>query len=83
MGLIAMLLYGIGLLIAMVGAIWIVVIAFQESVLWGLGCFFIPCVALYYVITHWEKTKKPFLIEVVGGVICAIGSALVTQGGGN
>ncbi len=81
MAILAMLLYGIGILLATVGGIWIVVIAFQESVLWGLGCLLIPCIALYYVITHWEKTKKPFLIEVAGGVICAIGSALVTQGG--
>ena len=84
MAIVAMMLYAIGSVIAIVGGIWIVVIAFQDSVLWGLLCLFIPCVALYYVITHWEKTKKPFLIEVVGGVICAVGSLLVTGvGGGN
>ena len=83
MGLVAMILYGIGTLIAIVGGLWIVVIAFQESVLWGLCSLFIPCVALYYVITHWEKTKKPFLIEVAGGLLCALGSALLTQAHGN
>lgn len=81
MGLIGTILNVIGLAIAMVGAIWILVIAFQDSVMWGLLCFFIPCVVLYYVFTHWEKTKKPFLIEVVGGVVAGIGSVIATSGG--
>jgi len=81
MGLIGMILNVIGLAIGFVGFVWIVAIAFQESVLWGLGCFFIGCITLYFVFTHWEKTKKPFLISVVGGVVAGIGSLIATSGG--
>ncbi|MEO8000615.1 MAG: hypothetical protein ABI644_01980 [Arenimonas sp.] len=56
----------LGLLIAAVGGIWLLVITFQTSILWGLASLFIPIVSLIFVIMHWEETKKPFLIELAG-----------------
>ncbi len=32
----------LGLVIALVGAVWLLVITFKTSVLWGLGSLFIP-----------------------------------------
>ncbi|MBI2919832.1 MAG: hypothetical protein HYY18_01970 [Planctomycetes bacterium] len=63
----------IGLVIMLVGGIWLLIEAFKESVLWGLGCLFIPIVSLIFVILHWDKAGKPFLIQVVGAVLFAIG----------
>ena len=81
MGMIGNLLTLVGFVIAMVGGIWILVIAFQESVLWGLLCLFCNIISLYYVITRWEKSKKPFLIELGGAVLCAIGQGIAHSGG--
>lgn len=63
----------IGYLIALVGGIWIIVIAFQDSIAWGLGCLFVPCVQLIFAFTHWEDTKVPFLISVGGSVLAFAG----------
>jgi hypothetical protein len=76
MGALAGILVGIGYLAAMIGGIWIIVIAFQDSVLWGLGSLLIPLVALVFVIQHWEETKKPFLIEIGGIVLAVAGGAM-------
>ena len=82
MAILGAILMGIGWLAAAIGGIWIVVIAFQESVLWGLGSLFIPLVALIYVVMHWENTKKPFLIELGGVALAVVGGVLAGSGMG-
>ena len=59
--LISITLIAIGFLIALFFGIKLLIIAFRESVLWGLGSLFVPFVGLIFVIMHWEQTKKPFL----------------------
>jgi hypothetical protein len=76
----------IGLVLLVVGAgivtvmgIWLLVKAFQTSVLWGLGYLFVPFVNLVFVILHWQDTKKPFLYLLGGAVLMAIGMVLSGQ----
>lgn len=70
----------IGLIVALVGGIWLLVEAFRESILWGLGALFIPFVGLIFAILHWDKGGKPLLIGIVGNVIMFAGRAMA--GGG-
>ena len=56
----------VGFILALIGGIIILIAAFQESVLWGLGMLLVPAVGLVFVFTHWQETKKAFLLEVVG-----------------
>jgi hypothetical protein len=66
------LLY-LGGLITLIGAIWLLVVAFKKSIWWGLGSLLIPFVSLIFVILNWQDSKKPFLIQVAGVVLCLIG----------
>jgi hypothetical protein len=59
----------IGLLIGLVGTIWFLVIAFKESVLWGLGCLFLPFVSLIFLIMHFGKSWRPLALHVLGIVL--------------
>lgn len=63
----------LGFVIMLIGGLWVLIEAFKESILWGLGCLFIPIVTLVFVIMHWDKAGKPFLIQIVGMVIFAVG----------
>jgi hypothetical protein len=63
----------IGFVIMIIGGIWLLIEAFRESILWGLGCLFIPILGLIFAITHWDKAGKPFLVQVVGTVLFAVG----------
>lgn len=65
----------IGYLVALVGGIWILVLAFRKSVWWGLGSLFIPFVGIVFAIMNWTEAKVPFLIEVGGVVLIFIGLA--------
>jgi hypothetical protein len=65
-------LFYLGLVVALVGGIWLLVVTFKKSVWWGLGSLFIPLVGLIFVIMNWELTKKPFLIYLAGVVVTVI-----------
>jgi hypothetical protein len=56
---------GIGVIISLIYGIILLIAAFQESVLWGLGYLFVPFVALVFIFMHWEQTKKPFLMSLL------------------
>ena len=71
----------IGYAIAFIGYIWLLVVIFQNSILWGLGSIVIPLVGLIFVAMNWEDTKKPFLTQL-GGVGIAIVGAVMEGGTG-
>ncbi len=73
MGTILVLLGGI---LTLIGAIWLLVEQFKESLLWGFGCLFIPILSLRFVVLHWDEGKKPFAIYLIGLVSLVIGSNL-------
>ena len=62
----------LGIAIAAIGAIWLLFMAFQESILWGLGVlFFFGIVGLVFAIMNWSEAKKPSL-TCLGGLAVAI-----------
>jgi len=49
--------------------IWLVIVGFQRSVLWGILVFlFSPLAALVFAIMHWLDAKKPFLLYIVSTI---------------
>jgi hypothetical protein len=80
MEMLGMILLVIGSLISAVGGIWFIMEAFQESILWGLGCIFVPFIPLIFLIMHWSKCAKPTLVMLVGSALAIIGVVLVGMG---
>jgi len=62
--MLASILFIIGAVLGLVGGIWLLVVAFRTSILWGLGSLFIPPVIIIFAIMHWGDAKKPFLIAL-------------------
>jgi hypothetical protein len=79
MSTIGMILQVVGVVIGLVGGIWLLVVAFQESIGWGIGCLLCGLVGIIFAIQHWEKAKKPFLIEIGGAVLASIGGTIASQ----
>ena len=77
MEILGMILVGIGGITVLVGSIWFLVVTFQESLLWGLGCMFVPFVSLIFLVSHWDKAGKPFLIQLAGIVPFVAGSMMM------
>lgn len=72
----------VGWLVSLVGSVMVLIKAFQESIVWGLCSLFIPFVILAFVITHWEDSKKGFLIFIAGVVVVVLGTILAVALGG-
>lgn len=67
----------IGLIIALVFGIQLLILAFKESILWGLGSLFVPFVSLIFIIMFWDKTKKPFLCYLISIPFFILGVVLM------
>ena len=61
------LLVGLGIFI--IGGIGFLIAAFRTSLIWGLCCLFISPIQIIYLFVHWDSAKKPFLIQLVGGLV--------------
>lgn len=71
----------IGFLLVMAGGVWFLIIAFQDDVMHGLLCMFVPFYSLYYLVTNFDETKSAFFTQLIGiGIImlssCVGGPAL-------
>jgi hypothetical protein len=54
------------------GAVGLLVAAFRESFVWGLGCLLLPIVGLLFMVLHWDRARKPFLLKLAGvGIVVA------------
>jgi hypothetical protein len=63
-------------LLCFLGGLWIVVLAWQEGILWGIGCLLFPLLQLVYVALNWKKTKSAFFLLLAGLAAFFVSSAL-------
>jgi hypothetical protein len=68
--------YGLYFLIAGVALggiawLWLLVVAFKQRFLWGLGLIVFPPLALLFVARHFRKARRPLLVLVVAALIFA------------
>jgi hypothetical protein len=57
-------LAGMCVVVSMIAAVWLLVVAFKKSTLWGLAVMFVPFANIVFVVKNWEDSKKPFLINL-------------------
>ncbi|MFH1465468.1 MAG: hypothetical protein ABIO70_13860 [Pseudomonadota bacterium] len=63
---IASILFAVGGFSILIGGIWILVLAFATHLGWGLACLFVPLARLVFVLTHWERARLPFVVQLAG-----------------
>ena len=72
----ALTLIVIGTIVAVIGWIWILIHAFSEDIMWGIGGLFCGILAIVYGVLHWEELKVPTIIYITGLVIGIIGRVI-------
>lgn len=76
---VALIACGLGILAMTIGGIWFIVVAFMESLVWGLLVLFIPFAQVFFLFMHLGRAWKPFLLGVLGlGLFLGGGMSLVT-----
>ncbi len=73
----ALLILG-GLLLIVVGLVWLVTLAFGNSLFWGLGSLF-PPVTLLYVVRHWRRARKAIVLSGLGFIPLVVGLVLLAN----
>jgi len=58
----------VGLIIAAYAGVIFLIVAFKESVLWGVLCL-LPVFPLVFLLAHWDEAKKPFFVSFFGWLI--------------
>ena len=66
---ILILLGVVGGLAILAGSVMLVIAAFKESGLWGLGVLLVPFVGLVFVFVHWDASKRSIVIQTVGAAL--------------
>jgi len=69
-------LFIIGIIILIVGGIFQLIVMFKESILWGIAGILITPISLLFIFLHWDVSKKPVFIQIVGLIITFLGLAL-------
>lgn len=82
MEILGLILLVVGGIIAFVGGIMFLIVAFKESVLWGLACIFIPFASLVFLFMNWAKAKQSFFIQLGGAALLFLGIMLGGKVGG-
>ena len=72
MPIVGMIVYAVGIGIAIIGGLWLLVTVFRTGILWGLAVVFLPFAGFVYLAMHWEQARRPFLAQLLGVVIGAI-----------
>jgi len=70
-----LLAIGVGVLVAAVGRIWFLSIAFSDDSTVGYMVLWVPFYELYYVVSNFAETWKPYVLNFVGiglalGALC-------------
>ena len=74
----ALLILG-GLLLIVLGVVWLVSLAFGTSLFWGVGVLTLPPVSLIYVFRHWQSARKALLLGGLGFVPLITGASLLAN----
>lgn len=73
----ALLILG-GLLLILAGLVWLVMLAFSTSLLWGWGSL-IPPITLAYVLRHWRKARKALVVSALGCIPLVVGLVMLAS----
>ncbi|BAV99285.1 hypothetical protein [Lysobacter enzymogenes] len=67
-----------------IAVVWLLWLAFQESLWWGLGSLLFAPVLLLFALLHWDRAQTPFLLNLAGLAVATAGAFMdaATRAGG-
>lgn len=73
MEMLGMILGWIGLIISIIGGLWLLVLVFSESILLGIASLFCGIIPLIWGVMHLDAAKIPLLLNIGGALIMGVG----------
>lgn len=69
----------IGSALALAGAIWLLVVAFRDSLAMGLGTLLVPFFAIYAMVRYWPESKYPVALNLGGTLLLILSLSLAPK----
>jgi hypothetical protein len=63
----------LGCLVALVGEVMFLTVAYKRGLLWFFGCLFIPIIWLIFFFLNVRATAGPFAISIGGLLVACLG----------
>jgi len=70
------LLAGSGVLLIVIGLLWLVLLAFRSSLLWGIGSL-LPPLILLFVLFRWTLARRAVLLCALGFIPLVVGLTML------
>ncbi len=70
------ILLAMGLVVALIGNVVFLKVAFRRSLWWFFGCLFIPLLDIVFLFWNWKATAKPFGIGLLGLILAHVGARM-------
>ena len=67
-----------GLMLMLLGLIWLIRMAFSTSLFWGLGSL-LPPITLIYLLRYWRQARKAVLLGALGIIPLIVGVTLLAS----
>jgi hypothetical protein len=74
MVIVGYILLVIGFIVCVVGEAVFLVVAYKHSLLWFLGCLFVPVICWIFFFLNMKATIKPFCLQVLGFLLAGLGA---------
>jgi hypothetical protein len=78
--IVGMVMMLVGFVIGIAGGVMLLIEAFREHVLWGLGTLLFGVVGLVFALLHWDRAGKPLLLNIGGALLIFLGALLGAAG---
>ena len=66
----------VGAVCGIVSSIWLIVLAFKDSVLWGFLCLCLWPFLLIFAIINFKKAKMPVIMLAIAILLTTVGKRL-------
>lgn len=75
------IIFFVGLLVSFVFGVQLLILNFQENVLWGLASLFFSIPMWFFIAMRWDKAGGPFLKSLGGTAMAIFGGMVMSMGG--
>jgi hypothetical protein len=58
-----------GAVLLAVAWLWLLVRAFRQHLLWGLGCLLVPPLLIFFAILHWPRARRPVALGLLAAIV--------------
>ena len=67
------IIFGLGLVLWLVGELRLLVLAYRQGLVWFFGCLFVPFVSWIFFLLNVRQAWKPVLLATIGFIITGLG----------